>query len=50
MKLRSTGIFMGNDNCQKPPAPKLVSWINTQTASAGGVVDIIPSSIKMLVI
>lgn len=39
---------MGNDHCQKPPAPKLVSRIYTQTLSAGGVADIISSSIKAL--
>lgn len=48
MKLCSTEIFMGNDNCQKPPAPKLVPRIYTQTLSAGGVADIISSSIKAL--
>lgn len=39
---------MGNDNRQKPPGLKLLSRIDTQTLSAGGIADVISCSIKAL--
>lgn len=48
MTPHSTGIFMGNENCQKLQPSKLVSRIYTQTLSAGFVADVMACSIQAL--